>query len=386
MKITRFETFLANAGLRNYLFLRLTTDTGLTGIGEASLEWQEKTVETLCHEWVAGRVLGCDPFDIEATVGNMIRDQYQGGATVMTAISGVEVALWDIVGKACGQPVYKLLGGRCHAPDNIPAYANGWYGGAKSPRDFAERAQDVVARGYRAMKFDPFGTAWKELSAEQLDAVVECVATVREAVGPDIGLMIEFHGRLSAGCAAESLRRLERFHPTWCEEPVAPECLDLLAEVKRNTPCPIAAGERLYTLADFARLTTLRAADVIQMDISHCGGLLISKKIAALAAVQDLRVAPHCSIGPVALAACLHFDVSTPNFMIQEAFAEFDVPWRASFVRGWNPVRDGKLILTDAPGLGIELDEEAVAAHPYVKNPFPSLWDGEWITNFTQSE
>src|SRR5262249_42916272 len=178
---------------------------------------------------------------------------------------------------------------------------------------------------------------------------------------------------------------LERFHPIWCEEPVAPESLDLLAEVKARTCLPIAAGERLYTLADFARLTQLRAADVVQMDIAHCGGLLVSKKVAALAAVQDLRVAPHCSIGPVALAAALHFDVSTPNFMIQEAFAEFDVPWRNSLVSGWNPVRDGELVLGNEPGLGLELNEDALAPHPYLANSFPSLWDGDWLTKFTQT-
>src|SRR5262249_25361525 len=168
---------------------------------------------------------------------------------------------------------------------------------------------------------------------------------------------------------------LERFHPIWCEEPVAPESLDLLAEVKAQTALTIAAGERLYTLADFARLTQLRAADVVQMDIAHCGGLLVSKKIAAMAAVRDLRVAPHCSIGPVALAASLHFDMSTPNFMIQEAFGEFDVPWRNDLVRGWNPIRNGEFVLNDAPGLGLELDDAAIAAHPYVANAFPSLWD-----------
>src|SRR6266481_3261193 len=145
MKITAFETFLANAGLRNYLFIRLRTDTGLTGVGEASLEWQEKAVQTLAHEWVEGRVLGRDPFDVEAVIGGMIRDQYQGGSTVMTAISSVEIAMWDLIGKACGQPVYKLMGGRSH--QRIPAYANGWYGGAQSAQDFAERARDVVRRG-----------------------------------------------------------------------------------------------------------------------------------------------------------------------------------------------------------------------------------------------
>jgi galactonate dehydratase len=383
MRITHFETFLTNAGLRNYLFIRLRTDTGLTGVGEATLEWQEKTVQTLAHEWVEGRVLGRDPFDIEATIGGMVRDQYQGGATVMTAISGVEIALWDIIGKACSQPLYNLLGGRCRS--RIPTYANGWYGGARTPAEYAARGREAVGRGYRALKFDPFGIAWKDIGLAESDAAVERVAAVREAVGPDVGLMIEFHGRLSAGSAVVMIHQLERFNPVWCEEPVAPECLDLLAEVKRQVKSPIAAGERLYTLADFYRLISLRAADVVQMDLAHCGGILAGKKIAAIGAVQDLRVAPHCSIGPVALAACLHFDISTPNFMIQEAFAEFDVPWRASLVGGWDPIKNGELVLPDGPGLGIDIDEEAIRAHPYVPNSFPSLWDADWLTNFTQS-
>jgi len=382
VKIIGFETLLANAGLRNYLFIRLRTDTGLTGIGEATLEWQERTVQTVAHEWVQGRVVGRDPFDVEAMIGGMIRDQYQGGSTVMTAISGVEIALWDIIGKATGQPVYRLLGGRCH--DRIPAYANGWYGGARTPADYAERARAAVARGYRALKFDPFGTAWKVLAAEELDAVIEVVAAVRQAVGEAIGLMIEFHGRLGAGAAIPVLRKLEPFHPVWCEEPVAPECLDLLAEVKRSTACPIAAGERLYTQADFYRLTALRAVDVVQMDLAHCGGILAGKKIAAMAAPQDILLAPHCSIGPVALAACLHFDVSTPNFLIQEAFAEFDVPWRNAMVAGWNPIHNGAFVLGESPGLGLELDDSVIAEHPYVPKAFPSLWDGDWQTNFTQ--
>src|ERR1700676_94449 len=163
MKITRLDTFLANGGLRNYLFVRLTTDAGLTGIGEATLEWQEKTVETILHEWVEGRVIGRDAFDVEAVIGGMVRDQYQGGSTVMTAISGVEIAMWDLIGKACGQPVYRLIGGRAH--ERVHAYANGWYGGCRTPAEFAARAGAVAARGYRALKFDPFATAWKTLRA-----------------------------------------------------------------------------------------------------------------------------------------------------------------------------------------------------------------------------
>ncbi|HEX3000419.1 MAG TPA: enolase C-terminal domain-like protein, partial [Armatimonadota bacterium] len=198
--------------------------------------------------------------------------------------------------------------------------------------------------------------------------------------------MIEFHGRLSVGSALEMMRKLERFHPLWCEEPVAPESIDLLVEVKKQTTQPVAAGERLYSLADFYRLISLRAVDIVQMDISHCGGLWLSKKIAAMAAVQDIRVSPHCSVGPVALAACLHFDLSTPNFMIQEAFAEFDVPWRNSLVRSWNPIRDGMFYISETPGLGLELDDEVIADHPYIRNTFPSLWDGDWFENFTRNK
>lgn len=375
---------MANAGLRNYLFIRLRTDTGLTGIGEASLEWQENTVRTLVHEWVEGRVLGADPFDIEPVVGGMVRDQYQGGSTIMTAISGVEIAMWDLVGKACNQPVYRLMGGRQHR--RIPAYANGWYGGAQTPGEFAERARQAVGMGYTALKFDPFGIAWKDMPQSGVDLAIERVAAVREAVGHGVGLMIEFHGRLSAGTAIRMMQRLEPYNPTWCEEPVAPESLDLLAEVKNRTSLPISTGERLYTIADFYRLIRMRAADIVQPDIAHCGGLLAAKKIAAMAAAQDMRVAPHCSIGPVALAAALHFDASTPNFMVQEAFGEFDVPWRNSLVGGWNPFKNGEFVLEDKPGLGLDINEAAIAEHPYKQNPFPSLWDSDWQTNFTQNE
>ncbi len=366
MKVTRLETFLTNAGLRNYLFIRLTADNGLTGLGEASLEWQEKTVQTLMHEWVEDRVLGADPFDVERVVGGMIRDQYQGGATVLTAISGVEIAFWDLIGKACGQPVYRLLGGR--ARDRLPAYANGWYGGAVTPDDCAAKAREVVGRGYRAMKFDPFGTAWKEMTGEEMAAAERIVAAVRGAVGDGVELMIEVHGRLSAGCAIEMGRRLAPYRPAWYEEPVAPLSLELLREVKEALPFPVAAGERLYTLEEFQRLIALRACGVVQPDLAHCGGLWVGKKVAALAQARDVRVAPHCSVGPVALCAAVHFGWSTPNVAVQENFAEYDVPWRKELVCGWGRVRRGEFALPEGPGLGIELDVEACARHPYRKN------------------
>lgn len=381
MKIARLETFLANAGLRNYLFVRLTTDTGLTGIGEASLEWQERAVEVLLQEWVASRIIGRDPFDIEAVVGGMIRDQYQGGATIMTAISGAEIAMWDIVGKACGQPVYKLLGGQVRP--SLHAYANGWYGGCRTPQDFAGRARAVAARGYSALKFDPFGTAWKNLVPQAEAEALAIIDAVAGAIGPAIGLIIEFHGRLATPDAIRFIQKLGAYNILFCEEPVAPENLELLREVKAAVKCRISTGERLYTVADFYRLAALRACDIVQMDVAHCGGLWVSKKIAAIAAAQDMGVSPHCSIGPVAFAAAIHFAYSTPNMLLQESFAEFDVDWRNDLVGGWNPLANGALALPHGPGLGIDIDEAAIAAHPYKPLSFPSLWDGEWTTDFT---
>lgn len=383
MKITALETFLTHAGLRNYLFVRLHTDTGLTGIGEATLEWQERAVQTLLEDWIRNRILEQDPFDIESVIGGLIRDQYQGGSTVMTAISGVEVACWDLIGKACHQPVYRLLGGRYHK--TLRAYANGWYGGAKTPTDYAERAREVVGRGYRAMKFDPFGVGWKHVDAAECEEAVAIIAAVREAVGDEVDLMIEFHGRFAYGAALEIMRKITRYRPAWCEEPLLPEQVELLADLRRETSLTVAAGERLYSIPDFYRMCANRSADIVQLDPAHCGGLSVSKKVAAMADVRDLRIAPHCSIGPVALAACLHFDVSTPNFYIQEAFGEFDVPWRDSLVSGWNPIRKGEFFLSDKPGLGLELDEDVIAQHPYVNDSFPSLWDERWIAKLTQT-
>ena len=382
MKITRLETFLTHAGLRNYLFLRLTTDTGLTGIGEASLEWQERAVECLLQDWVEERILGVDPFDLECTIGDMIRDQYQGGPTILTAISGVEIAMWDLIGKACGQPVCKLLGGR--ARERLPAYANGWYGGAVTPEDYAVKARLVVAKGYSAMKFDPFGTAWQEMSEDAMQAAEAIVTKVREAVGDKVDLMIEAHGRLSVECAIEMGRRIIPYRPAWYEEPVTPWSIDLLKEVKQALPFPIAAGERLYMLEEFSRMASLRACDIVQLDLAHCGGLSVGKKIAALMQPQDLRLAPHCSIGPVALCAAIHFGWSTPHVLVQENFGDFDVPWRRDFVHSWNPCLNGEFQLPTEPGLGIELNDAVIAAHPPQRNPFPSLWDGRWLKEFTK--
>jgi galactonate dehydratase len=384
MKIIRLETFLANGGLRNYLFVRLTTDTGLTGLGEATLEWQEKTVQTLIHEWVEDRVLGEDPYQVESLAERLIRDQYQGGSTVMTAISGVELACWDIIGKAGGKPVYELLGGKQR--ERLPAYANGWYGGARAPADYAAKAKEVIARGYRAMKFDPFGVAWEAMRPAEMADAAAIVAEVRNAVGNGIELMIEVHGRLCAASAIEMGLRLAEFRPRWYEEPVVPLALEACRDVKAALPFPIATGERLYTIEEYERLYALNACNVSQPDLAHCGGLGVGKKIAALAKASGVEVAPHCSIGPVALAAAVHFGWATPQVVVQENFADYDVPWRTELVRGGAVCKNGEFALPDARGLGVELDEAACARHPYKKNSFPSLWDDRWLKELTKKD
>src|SRR5262249_21488370 len=189
----------------------------------------------------------------------------------------------------------------------------------------------------------------------------------REAVGDGVELMIEVHGRVSAGCAIEVGRRLDAYRPAWYEEPVSPYSLDLLREVKQALPFPVAAGERLYTLEEFQRLIVPRACDVVQPDLAHCGGLGVGKKVAALAQPPDVGVAPHCSVGPGALWAAVHFGWCTPGVLWQEDFSAFDVPWRAELVSGWDPARGGEFALPEGPGLGIELNVAACAARPYRK-------------------
>jgi galactonate dehydratase len=218
-----------------------------------------------------------------------------------------------------------------------------------------------------------------------MDEAERIVSAVREAVGDQVELMIEVHGRLSAACAIEMGRRLARYRPAWYEEPVAPLDLDGLAAVKAALPFRTAAGERLYMLEEFGRLTATRACDVVQPDLIHCGGLGVGKKVAALAQAHGLVVAPHCSVGPVALCAAIHFGWSTPAVLVQEDFSAFDVPWRRDLVRGWDLTSGGEFALPEGPGLGIELDLEACGRHPYRKNTFPSLWDARWVDEFTRA-
>lgn len=376
MKIVDLKTFVVGAAWRNLIFIRLETDEGLTGCAEATSHNKTRALLGYLEEARQRYVIGTDPFNTEDLFARMFRLDYSYAATVQTTVmSAVEIACWDIVGKALGQPIWRLLGGKCR--DSVPAYANGWYTVEREPKLFAEKAREVVQKGYRALKFDPFGGGGLELSRQERRLAVSLVEAVREAVGPEVDLFIEAHGRFSPSTSVAMARELERFEPAWYEEPVPPEDIDSLLFVKNHIGIPVATGERCYTRYGFRELVERRAADILQPDVIHAGGFLETKKIAAMAEPCYMMVAPHNSAGPGCTAASVHFAACTPNFKIQETFDDYAEPWLKEVVRGVPEIRDGRFALPDRPGLGIELDEDAIRAHP-PREGFFNLWDPQW--------
>ena len=361
---------------RNFVFAHVRTDEGISGIGEARPVNREEAVAAYLDAIAHRYVIGSDPFNIEALVLRITRDDFETpGATEMTAIAIVEMACWDIVGKVAGQPVYRLLGGACR--DRIKAYANGWYTGERTPEAFAQAARRVVDRGYRALKLDPFGAGAGELEREEHLASVALVEAVRDAVGPDVEIFIEMHGRFTAAQAIALARDLERFSPGWIEEPVPPDQPGALARVAAQVTTPVATGERLHTRGAFRDLLALGAADILQPDISHCGGLLETKKIAAMADSYGLLLAPHNVGASVSTAAALHFAACTPNLKILEYFNDFAEPHVKESAAGLPEVKDGYFPLPSGPGLGVTFNEEVVEAHPYRRQHF-NLFAPDW--------
>ena len=366
MKITDLKTYIVHCYRTNWVFVKIETDAGISGVGEATLEMKEKTVETAILE-LKDYLLGKDPRQIERHFHVMYRDSYwRIGPVLMSALSAVEMAMWDISARELGVPVYRLLGGKCK--DRVKAYANAWFPGAKTPEAFAQKAREAVARGFLALKWDPFGSAYMNISGKELDHALAVVGAVREAVGSEIDLLIEGHGRFNVPAACRIARELEPFRPLFFEEPVPPDNLDALADVRSKSPVSIAAGERLYHRCQFRDLFEKRAADFIQPDISHAGGLGECKKIAAMAEACHLSFAPHNPSGPIANAATLQLAACTPSFYLLETMAT-DIPWRKDLTSESLVFKDGYFEIPDGPGLGIELKEEAFAAHPYQPRP-----------------
>ena len=365
MKITDVKTFVVDCFRTNWVFVKVYTDEGICGVGEGTLEYKEKA---LCGavEHLKNYLIGKDPRQIERLYHDIYRDAYwRGGAVLMSALSAVECALWDILGKSLGVPVYQLLGGK--ANDECRIYVNGWFSGAKTPDEFAEKARIAVQRGVTAMKWDPFGKSYLQISNKDLDTALECVAKVREAVGNQVDLLIEGHGRFDVPTGIKIAKELEQFKPMWFEEPVPPNNLEALKAVRDKSPVAISAGERLYTRFDYNQLFAMRASDYIQPDVSHAGGIMELKKIAAIAEANYIPFAPHNPSGPVANAATLQLAACCPNFCILEIMYS-DVDYR-KFVTNENLVyKDGKIKIGDKPGIGIELNEEECLKHPYVEH------------------
>jgi len=377
MKITDVKTVVVNAEMRNWVFTKVETDVpGLFGWGEASLEWKTRSLVGTIED-MKQMVLGEDPRNIEHIYQKMYRQSFwRMGVIGMSAISSIEQALWDIAGKDLGVPVYRLLGGKVR--DKVRMYTHLGGGNMKAVYEtfevepLIELAQQCVANGYTAIKvvFVPYSEPLE--GPATVKRFAHMFGKLREAMGDTIDIMVDFHGRTYPGMAIQYINAIEEYRPYFCEEPVPPENVPALLEVRQSTRVPIATGERLVSRHQFREVFEQRACHVIQPDLCHCGGLLEAKKIAAMAEMYQMGVAPHNPLGPVANAAALHFALSTPNFLIQEDMLT-DVPWRWDVVKSDLQTKDGYWLPCETPGLGIEVDEKAAAKHPFKQEVMHSL-------------
>lgn len=382
MKITQLELFKVPP---RWLFLKISTDAGIAGWGEPIVEGKAETVKGAVME-MSDYLLGKDPSHIEDIWQALYRGAfYRGGPILTSAISGIDQALWDIKGKSLGVPIYDLMGGPVR--DKIRVYS--WIGGDRATTA-AEHAKQRVAAGYTALKMNATDTMEWIDSAQKIEEIVERVATVRATIGSGIGLGIDFHGRIHRSMAKILVKELEPYKPLFIEEPVLPENNEALLEIARHTSIPIATGERMYTRWDFKSLLAGGAVDIIQPDLSHTGGIWEARKIAAMAEAYDIAVAPHCPLGPIALASSLQLDFCTPNAFIQEQSLEIHYNQGTDLLDylqdpGIFRYENGFVQRPTQPGLGIEINEEKVRAaaqighqwhNPVWRNPDGSIT--EW--------
>jgi len=377
MKITAIRTVVVNAAMRNWVFVRVDTDVpGLFGWGEGSLEWKTKSIVGAIDDF-GPMVIGEDPRRIEHLYQKMYRQSFwRIGVIGLSAISAIEQALWDIKGKDLNVPVYQLLGGRVR--DKVRMYTTLGGGDMSVISEkwdigpLLELAQQVISQGYTAIKvlFVPHSEPIE--GTRKIHQLAGHFRQLRETVGDGIDIMIDFHGRTYPAMAIQYLNAIEEFRPFFCEEPVPPENVGSLLEVRQSTRVPLATGERLVTRHQFRELFEKRACHVVQPDLCHCGGLWEARKIAAMAEVYDMGVAPHNPLGPIANAAALHFALATPNFLIQEDMIT-EVPWRWEVVKSPLRCENGYWLPSEEPGLGVEVNEEAARKHPYAPEVMPSI-------------
>ncbi|MCC7372676.1 MAG: mandelate racemase/muconate lactonizing enzyme family protein [Chloroflexi bacterium] len=376
MKVTSVETFLVHPGRRgkNLLFVKVNTDDGIHGWGEAYTQSdRDRSIEVTIHE-LARYLEGRDPWAIKHFTHWAYNDFLgkRGSMECYSAISGLEHALWDICGKAAGQPVYNLLGGPCR--DKIRVYANGWGDGGKDPHATAAKALELVEQGFTALKWDPFPNPWRAyIDKEQEQHAIDGVRIMRETVGPDIDLMVEVHRRLAPINAIRVANAIEEYRPYWFEEPVSARNLDAMAEVRKKINLPIMTGEELYTKTEFREVFERRSADILNPDVCNVGGILELKEIAAMAEAHLVAMSPHnYNSTMLGLAATVHASATMPNFLITEYFVNFEDLGK---VIAKPPLlqEGGYVPLPKTPGLGIDLDEDALRAHAYERFPMRGI-------------
>lgn len=362
MKVTGLQTYLCHAYRTNWVFVEVFTDAGIRGVGEATLEMRELAVEQAIKE-LERYLVGRDPHDIEAFWHDTYRDAYwRGGVVLMSALASVEMALWDIKGKDLGVPVYQLMGGKVRS--SVPCYANGWFAGAKTPAEFAAKAKIAVEAGFSGLKWDPFGKEYMNIGPKELKEALDCIGAVKDAVGDQVHLIIEGHGRFNVPTAVRIGHALKDFNILWFEEPIPPDDKAGLAWVRKKIDVPVSGGERLYSRYDYAEFMRLECADYWQPDVSHAGGIMELRKIAAMAECHYIPVCPHNPSGPVANAATLQLAACTPNFYLLETMSS-DIPYRADISNEEVVFRNGEMFIPDKPGLGIEINGAEMAKYPY---------------------
>lgn len=375
MKVTAVKSYTVHPGWRkNLIFVKVETDAGIHGWGEAYSQYDRDRAVSAQIEALGPYVVGRNAFDIKHFT-QFAFDDYaarRGSVELFCAISGIEQALWDIVGKACKQPVYNLLGGRYR--DRVRVYANGWSYGMKEPADYARAAEAVVKQGFSALKFDPLPAPWRTyIPKEHERRAVRVVKAVRDAVGPDVDLLIEQHRRLAPMHAIRLDRQLAEFDLYWMEESCQAEYPDELAQIRREIGVPMVIGEATYTKTGFRPLLEKRAADILNPDVACVGGILELKEIAAMAESFLVAVSPHnYNSTLVALASTVHASATMPNFIITEYFLPF-VEFCDRISPNQLKPKNGYIELPTAPGLGVDVDEEALKKHPGKVYPLRNL-------------
>ena len=377
MKITQIETYTVSAEWKNWLFVKVCTDDGLYGIGEATMNGFIKTTEAAVHE-LAHFAVGKDPRRVNAVTKAVLEPIQDGGHIHRLATAGIEVACWDILGKSLGVPIHQLLGGRQR--DSILGYANGWYRAERTPEAFLTMAEKVVEKGFRALKLDPFGTATGFIDENNLQVAYDILKTLRDRFGRDYKILIDVHTRFAPPEALRVARRLAPLDLFWWEEPTTAEREELTNEIAAQCPIPVATGEQFERVGKFMTLAKDGHVGIFQPEPMCLGGIMNTLAVANIARANGAWIAPHQSGGPVATAICLQLAACVPNFLIQEHFDPFNAPWTTDLVT-WHPEIDpknGHLSLPEAPGLGLDLNLDVAREHPYDPESYLDVGKEGW--------